>query len=185
MYFYILHSNSLCVCWVKLLASYLPCNWRKNCVLWLNLIVAPLLINRPLWENKCFLQTTLFSVLTKTHNQVPVFTSHYVKKDVFRSEVIQTVIYHLREQSLRTEVEGSVKDECLTNAISNSYCVFSGTWTESGALDGGHTSRFFFSLTLQKNIAAVVLAGAGTSRAVMKSAWLQGSVLFAVTQLLV
>ncbi len=65
----------------------------------------------------------LYTVLTLTQRH------HFplCDKDIFQTEVIQTVIYHLRELSLRREVEGSDKDECPTNAISNSYCVSSGT----------------------------------------------------------
>lgn len=69
----------------------------------------------------------LYTVLTLTQQPRPRVHFPLCDKDIFQTEVIQTVIYHLRELSLRTEVEGSDKDECPTNAISNSSCVSSGT----------------------------------------------------------
>lgn len=69
----------------------------------------------------------LYTVLILTQLLLSCVHFPLCDKDIFQTEVIQTVIYHLREFSLRTEVEGSVKDECPTHAISNRSCVSSGT----------------------------------------------------------
>lgn len=62
----------------------------------------------------------LCTVLTLTwQHHFPLFD-----KDIFHAEVIQTVIYHLRELSLRTEVKGSNKDKCPTKChIQQLLCV--------------------------------------------------------------
>lgn len=94
----------------------------------------------------------LYTVLTPTKQTCSCVYFPLCDKDIFQTEVIQTVIYHSRELSLRTEVEESDKDECPTNAISNSSSVSSGTWTEIGTLNRGQASRFFFSPYFRKTI---------------------------------
>lgn len=123
------------------------------CAPWLSLSLTSL-GNR--WCLRTMLSCILFSHWQQHHFPL-------CDKDIFQTEVIQTVIYHLRELSLRTEVEGSDKDECPTNAISNCSCVSSGTWTEIDTLNRGQASRSFFSplYILQKDyhVEAGVLVG--------------------------
>lgn len=154
--FWQLHNNRLCVCRGTPLSPSLHVIAENKCLVIehdpVTRSCAPPLPHWPFCENWWGLRTTLCCVVPccpfeHWHgSRGSCVHLPLCDKDIFQTEVVQTVVCHFRELSLRTEVEGSVKDECLTNGTSNSSCVSSGTWTEIGRLNRGQASkRFFFS----------------------------------------